>query len=386
MLGMPDPTSESSARIDLLSTLRELPDPRVERTRLHKFEDILLISICSLLCGAESFEDMELFGDAKEPWLRTFLELPHGIPSHDTFNRLFAALDPQCFLDAFMRWTQSLRTVLAHEVVAIDGKALRRAIDAGQSPKVVVSAWAAGNGLVLGQRKVEEKSNEITAVPELLRTLELAGCIVTLDAMGCQRRIAREIQEADAHYVLALKANQGAAHQEIQSYLDAAIAKTDPALASCEHIEKGHGRIETRRYWQSADIGWFADRGKWEGLRSVGVVESVRDIGGQTSVERRHYLCSLERDVEKFARAVRSHWSVENQLHWVLDVVFGEDQSRARTGHAAENLATLRRWALNLLKADTRKAKRSIKGRIKAAGWDHMYLLHLLGLNPHLDA
>ena len=383
---MPDPTSESSARIDLLSTLRELPDPRVERTRLHKFEDLLLISICALLCGAESFEDMELFGEAKEPWLRTFLELPHGIPSHDTFNRLFAALDPQRFLEAFMRWTQSLRTVLADEIVAIDGKALRRAIAAGQSPKVVVSAWAAGHGLVLGQRRVEDKSNEITAVPEWLRTLELAGCIVTLDAMGCQRRIAREIKEADAEYVLALKGNQGTAHEEIQSYLDAAIASADPALARCEHVEKGHGRIETRRYWQSASIGWFADRRKWEGLRSVGVVESVRDLHGKTSTERRYYLCSLALDVEKFARAVRSHWGVENQLHWVLDVVFGEDQSRARTGHAAENLATLRRWALNLLKADTRKAKRSIKGRIKAAGWDHNYLLHLLGLNPNLDA
>jgi predicted transposase YbfD/YdcC len=265
-------------------------------------------------------------------------------------------------------------------------RALRRAIAAGQSPKVVVSAWAAGNGLVLGQRKVEDKSNEITAVPELLRTLELAGCIVTLDAMGCQRRIAREIKEADAEYVLALKGNQGTAHQEIQSYLDAAIVGEDPALAHCEHLDKGHGRIETRRYWQSGDIGWFADREKWEGLRSVGVVESVRDTGAQTSTERRYYLSSLGLDVEKFARSVRSHWGVENQLHWVLDVVFGEDQSRARTGHAAENLATLRRWALNLLKTDNRKSKRSIKARIKAAGWDNNYLLHLLALNPPLDA
>jgi predicted transposase YbfD/YdcC len=383
---MPDPTSASSNRIDLLSILRELPDPRIERTRLHKLEDLLLIAICALLCGAESFEDMELFGETKEPWLRTFLELPHGIPSHDTFNRLFVALDPQRFLDAFMRWTQSLRTVLADEVVAIDGKTLRRAIAGGHSPKVVVSAWAVGHGLTLGQRRVEDKSNEITAVPELLRTLELAGCIVTLDAMGCQRRIAREIQEADAQYVLALKGNQGTAHEEIQSYLDAAIASADPALARCEHVEKGHGRIETRRYWQSTQIDWFADRRKWEGLRSVGVVESVRDINGQTSLERRYYLSSLPQDVEKFARAVRSHWGVENQLHWVLDVVFGEDQSRARAGHAAENLATLRRWALNLLKADTRQAKRSIKGKIKAAGWDHNYLLHLLALNPNLDA
>lgn len=383
---MPAPKASSTDRIDLLTILRELPDPRLERTRLHKFEDILVIAICSLLCGAQSFEDMELFGDSKESWLRTFLELPNGIPSHDTFNRLFAALDPHCFLDAFMRWTQSLRTALADEIVAIDGKALRRAIDAGESPKVIVNAWAAGNGLVLGQRRVDDKSNEITAVPELLRTLELAGCIVTLDAMGCQRRIAREIKEADAEYVLALKGNQGTAHQEITTYLDAAIASKDPALARCEHIEKGHGRIETRRYWQSTDIGWFADRGEWEGLRSVGVVESVREIGDQTTTERRYYLSSLALDVKKFATAVRGHWGVENQLHWVLDVVFNEDQNRARSGHAIENLATLRRWALNLLKADTRKAKRSIKGKIKAAGWDHAYLLHLLSIHPNLDA
>lgn len=383
---MPDSKPATSERNDLITILRELPDPRVERTKLHKFEDILLIAICALLCGAESFEDMELFGDTKEGWLRTFLELPHGIPSHDTFNRLFAALDPQRFLEAFIRWTQGLRTALADEVVAIDGKALRRAIAAGQSPKVIVSAWAAGSGLTLGQRRVDEKSNEITAVPELLRTLQLAGCIVTLDAMGCQRRIAREIKEADAEYVLALKGNQGTAHEEIRSCLDAAISRADPALAHCEHIDKGHGRIETRRYWQSCDIGWFADRAKWEGLRSVGVVESVRDIHGKTSTERRYYLSSLGLDVEQFARAVRCHWGVENQLHWVLDVVFGEDQSRARTGHAAENLATLRRWALNLIKADTRKSKRSIKGRIKAAGWDHRYLLQLLALRPDLDA
>ena len=290
---MPDPKSSASLRPDLLHILRELPDPRVERTRLHKFEDLLIISLCALLCGAESFEDMELFGDTKEPWLRTFLELPHGIPSHDTFNRLFAALDPQCFLDAFMRWTQSLRRALGGEVVAIDGKALRRALDAGQSPKVIVSAWAAGNGLVLGQRKVDEKSNEITAVPELLRTLELAGCIVTLDAMGCQRRIAREISEADADYVLALKGNQGTAHAEIQSYLDAAIAAGDPALVHREAVEKGHGRIEVRRCWQSADIGWFADRGQWESLRSVGCIEAVRESHGHTSTERRYDLIPI---------------------------------------------------------------------------------------------
>jgi predicted transposase YbfD/YdcC len=375
---------EKHPRFSLITILRELPDPRVERTKLHRLEDILVIAICALLCGADSFEDMEVFGDAKEEWFRTFLELPHGIPSHDTFNRLFAALDPEQFLDSFMKWTQSLRKAVPQEIVALDGKALRRALNQGQTAKMIVNAWAADNGLVLGQQKVEDKSNEITAVPELLRRLELAGCIVTLDAMGCQKEIAREIHEADADYVLALKGNQGTAFAEIKQYLDAAIERREKGLGFVEKLDKGHGRLETRRYWQSGQLEWFADRDQWENLRSVGVVESVREIGPQRSVERRYYLSSLPVEIETFAKAVRSHWLIENQLHWVLDVHFREDQSRARNKHAAQNLATLRRWALNLIKADQQKKKRSLKGRQKAAGWDNRYLLHLLGIN--LDA
>lgn len=372
--------------ISLMTIIRELPDPRVERTRLHRFEDILVIALCAMICGAESFEDMERFGEAKRDWFSGFLELPNGIPSHDTFNRLFCALDPEKFLEGFMRWTQSLRESLAGEVVAIDGKAIRRAIEKGKSPKVMVGAWAVGNGLALGQRKVDEKSNEITAVPELLRTLELAGCIVTLDAMGCQKQIAKEITEADADFVLALKGNQGTAHHEVQTYLDEAIAKKDPKLAAFEEVDKGHGRLEIRRCWQSEDIGWFEDRGLWENLRSVAVIESVREIKGETSTERRYYLSSLPLDAKRIHHAVRSHWGVENQLHWVLDVVFNEDQSRARTRYAAENLSTLRRWTLNLIKADRLKSKSSLKGRRKIAAWDNSYLIHLLGLQPNLDA
>ena len=204
--------------------------------------------------------------------------------------------------------------------------------------------------------------------------------------MGCQRKTAREIIEADAQYVLALKGNQGTAHDEIKRYLDDAILSANARLAHTRHVEKGHGRIEVRRYWQSDDLEWFADRAKCEGLSSVGVVESERDVAGKVSIERRYYLSSLPLDVDKLAHAIRSHWGVKNNLHWVLDVVFNEDQSRARTGYASENLATLRRWSLNLLKTDTRHAKRSIKAKIKAAGWDHSYLLHLVGLSPNLDA
>jgi predicted transposase YbfD/YdcC len=233
---------------------------------------------------------------------------------------------------------------------------------------------------VLGQRQVDEKSNEITAVPELLRTLELAGCIVTLDAMGCQKQIAREIREADADYVLALKGNHGTAHREIQSYLDEASARQASELHFHEEVDKGHGRLEIRRCWQSEKVDWFADHALWEGLRSIAVIEAVRESNGRASTERRYYLSSLPADAARFNQVVRSHWGVENQLHWVLDVVFNEDQSRARTKNAAANLATLRRWSLNLLKADQFKAKNSIKGRRKAAGWDNSYLLHLLGI------
>ncbi len=379
--------------MSLLDCLAQVSDPRIDRTRDHRLVDILVIGICTLLCGGEGFNDMEDFGHAKDEWLRTFLELPNGIPSHDTFNRVFSALNPTQFLDCFLRWTQGLRRAVHHEIVAMDGKALRRALNKGQGLPYIVSAWAVDNGLVLGQLKVAEKSNEITAIPELLRALELAGCIVTLDAMGCQKTIAKEITEADADYVLALKGNHETVHQEVKSYLDDAIARwTPPApgspvpphseLAFLQSVEKDHGRIETRRYWQSETLGWFADLDEWEGLRSVGVVESVRDLQGQISRERRYYLSSLPLDIGLFSRAVRSHWGVENNVHGHMDVSFSEDQSRARTGFAAENLATLRRLALNLLNRDKSK-KRGIRAKQKNAGWDLRYLLRLLGMSPN---
>jgi predicted transposase YbfD/YdcC len=381
-------------KLSLIEHFGKLADPRVNRTKDHDLIDVLIIAICTLLCAGESFNDMEDFGKAKEDWFRTFLSLRNGIPSHDTFNRVFAALDPEKFLECFLAWTQSVREAVGQEIVALDGKALRRAVSGAQSIKYIVSAWAEGNGLVLGQVKVADKSNEITAVPQLLRVLELSGCIVTLDAMGCQKNIAREIIEADADYVLALKGNQERVHEEVKAFLDATLAERQEerppgaklsgaaaTLAHVETVEKDHGRLETRRYYQSAEMQWFADRGKWEGLKSVGMVEAIREIEGQRTVERRYYLSSLPLGVETFARAVRSHWGVENKLHWTMDVSFREDQSRARTGYAAENLATLRRLALNLLKREKSK-KRGIRGKMLNASWDHAYLLRLLGAQP----
>jgi predicted transposase YbfD/YdcC len=360
---------------------RQLEDPRIERGKIHSLHDLLVISVCALLCGAEGFVDMEEFGKAQCDWLKGMLALPKGIPSHDTFGRVFAALDPAQFAEAFTAWTQRLRESLAGEIVALDGKTLRRSGGADQSPVHLVSAWAAGNRLVLGQLRTAQKSNEITAVPELLRRLELAGCIVTLDAMGCQKTIAREIHEADADYVLALKANHQVLHDEIKTFLDDALENPAhlPGASRHQSVEKDHGRIETRRYLCTGKLDWLADRHQWTALRSVAVVEAERTIGTQTTRERRYYLSSLPPEAPELARAIRGHWSIENSLHWVLDVALREDDCRVRSGHAAANLATLRHIALNLLRKDTTK-KRGIRTKQKIAAWDHRYLVKLLAI------
>lgn len=380
------PTSAFSPP-SLIDCFGDLSDPRMERTRSHKLMDIVVIGFCAILAGGEGFNDMECFGKSKEEWFRTFLELPNGIPTHDTFNRVFQAIDPKAFCDCFLRWTEGVRSALSGEVVAIDGKALRRAVNKGTAGTLpyIVSAWAADNGLVLGQMKVDDKSNEITAIPALLRELALAGCIVTIDAMGCQKKIAREIVEADADYVLALKGNHETVHAEVRAYLDDAICRWQKnpdtrEIDFLETTEKDHGRIEIRRFWQSDKVAWFADLDQWEGLKSFGAVESIRDIGGVVTTERRYYLLSLTRNVRTFAKANRQHWGIENSVHWTLDVTFKEDDSRARVGHAAHNLATLRRLALNALKRETSKASMRIK--VKKAGWSNEYLLAVLGINP----
>ena len=370
-------------RIETLSYhLSIIADPRMDRRKEHTLHDVLMIAILAMLCGAETFVDFEDFGQAKKEWLQGFLALPNGIPSHDTFGRVFCAMNNKHFAESFRNWTEGLRKKVSGEIVAIDGKTLRRSHDKsrGKSAIHMVSAWGRENGLVLGQIKVDEKSNEITAIPQLLRTLELAECIVTIDAMGTQKEIAREIREADADYVLALKGNHERALEEVSTFLLGAKDKGFKGVSHdfLETVEKDHGRIETRRYWISEEIGWFQDRPLWEGLKSFGMVESLRDINGVVTREVRFFLSSLAGDAKNFARAVRGHWSVENTLHWSLDVCFAEDACRIRAGYAAENMAILRHMTLNVLKNDTSK-KRGIKGKQKNAAWDHSYLLSLLG-------
>jgi predicted transposase YbfD/YdcC len=372
----------------IVECLDGLPDPRINRTRRHKLVDILVIGLCSLLTGGEGFTDMVVFGRAKRDWLKTFLELPNGIPSRDTFNRLFSAIDPDAFLDCFVQWVHGICTALTGGVIAIDGKALRRALNEGASIPYIVSAWASHNGLVLGQVKVDDKSNEITAIPELLRVLDINGCIVTIDAMGCQKDIAAQIADKEADYVLALKGNHATAHEEIKEFftdavppcaIQAAPTAAPGTMDFFQTMEKDHGRIETRRYWQSTDIDWFEDKKLWKQLRSVGMVESIRCVKGNNTFERRYYLSSLPLDAKAFGTSVRGHWGVENPLHWTLDVTFREDQSRARTKNAAQNLATLRRIALNLIKKNLREKVSQRQKRILAA-LDTGFLEELLGI------
>lgn len=361
-----------------------LVDPRIERTKEHSLGDLLMIALCAMLCGGDSFVDFEEFDKIRLPWLRTFLELPNGVPSHDTFRRVFALLDPEKFSECFRNWTEGLREHFKSEVVAIDGKTLRRSHDRakGKSPIHMVSAWARNNGLVLGQIKVDEKSNEITAIPELLRALKLAGCIVTIDAMGCQTKIAAEIRAAKADYVLALKGNQSTIHEEVKTFMEVAQESDFEGLAHdvFESKERGHGRVDTRRYVITEEVDWLTNYSSWKDLRSIGMVESTRQIGKETTTERRYFLCSTAADAKLFAEAARGHWAIENSLHWSLDVSFGEDQCRVRNGYAIENMAVLRHMTLNLLKKET-TSKRGLKGKQKNAAWDHSYLLKLLNLD-----
>jgi len=363
---------------DLVSIISEVQDPRREHGRLHKIEDVLTIGLCTILCGHSEFTEMAFFGEMREEWLRGFLELPNGIPSHDTFRNVFAAVDPKQFMGLFARWTGSVRKSLGGEVVALDGKALRGTKVEGRDIRTMVGAWAVDTGISLGQVEVDGKSNEITAVPVLLEALDLKGCIVTADAMGCQKDIASGIRAAEADYVLALKGNQEKLHEQVKCFIDGMI--DDGWEAGFHTEERGRGRTEIRRCWAFDELEWLDGAGAWEGLRSIVAVESERTLKGKTSTERRYFITSLEPDAEKIGGTVRSHWAIENSLHWVLDVVFGEDRSRARQRNAAANLSSVRRFALNLIKEEEQYGEWSVKKRKFAASQNPEYLLKLLGL------
>jgi predicted transposase YbfD/YdcC len=365
------------------SHFHDIDDQRIERTKFHLLHDILVIAICAVICGADGPSAIEQYALAKQDWLNTFLKLPNGIPSHDTIGRVLAQIDPQQFQTCFMRWIQDICHLLPGEVVPIDGKTLRRSFDTelDQGPIHIVSAWATTNRLVLGQIKVDEKSNEITAIPELIDALDLTDCVVTIDAMGCQKQIASRIRAKGAHYILALKKNQGTLYTDVHELFHQLHRDESPddTLDSYEMIDQGHGRHEIRRYWTTDTLDRVSTRAQWSDLQAVGMVESERTLAGETTVESRYYILSLPSNAQTFGNAVRAHWGIENSVHWVLDVTFREDESRIRMGHGPENFAILRHIALNLLREET-SFKGSIKTKRLKCGWNDAYLAKVLNV------
>ena len=371
---------EKPRKAMILEFFSELTDPRLDRRKRHLLEDIVVLAICGILGGADDWVGIEAFGKEKYQWFKQFLALPNGIPSHDTFSRVFSLLSPDEFQACFTRWIHAIAIKTKGQVVPIDGKTLRRSHDRGhgQSAIHMVSAWASENRLVLGQLKTDAKSNEITAIPELLQVLDISGCIITIDAMGCQKNIAEIIIKKEADYVFALKAN----HENLFKEVTAAFAKAesnnfqDAALDYYETTTKDHGRLEIRRYWVMNNLSEFKHIAAWKNIRLIGMVESERTVRGKTKIERRYYISSLEKNASLFAKAVRLHWGIENSVHWVLDMAFREDESRVRKGHGPENLAILRHIALNLLRDDSTRL--GIKNKRLRAGWSTEYLTHLL--------
>lgn len=367
--------------ISLIGIFSRVEDPRIDRQRLHKLIDIIVIAICAVICGADTWVDIAEYGNKKKKFLARFLELPNGIPSHDTFGRVFSLLDGEAFQSCFFEWVRSVQEKTDGQVIAIDGKQLRRSHHRGHGKNALhlVSAWVKANHLVLGQVKVDGKSNEITAIPTLLDRIDVKGCIVTLDAMGCQKEIAKKIVEKSGDYVLAVKENQGKLYEDIrflfrfedgQGYDD--YQKT---------VNKAHGRVEIRECWTISDDDWLdylKQRPDWSALNTLIMVKAERRVGKEISKQTRFYISSSSRNAKELLDAIRDHWSIENGLHWVLDIAFREDESRVRIGHAAQNLATIRRLATALLKKET-SAKGGIKAKRLQAGWDDDYLLTILG-------
>lgn len=362
-----------------------LPDPRVDRCKLHKLIDIVTITICAVISNADGWEDIEAYAHAKEELLRTFLDLPNGSPSHDTIERVFARLDPAAFQAVFLSWVSEIRVKLPGDVVAIDGKTLRgsRDIPIDRSPIHMLSAWCSENELVLGQLRTADKSNEITAIPLLLDILDIAGCIVTIDALGCQTAIAEKIIQKEADYVIACKGNQEFLHEDIAALFTAELQQPTEQTAMAYHqtIDEHHGRREVREYWSTDHLAGLRTRDRWAGLQSVAMVRSERQTNAGTSIETRYYISSLPKDAQKTAHAIRAHWTIENRLHWVLDVVLHEDDSRTRSDHTAQNLSVIRHVTLNMLRQET-SLKKSLRQKRLRAGWDDEYMLKVIRVEP----
>ena len=369
-------------KITIADHFSAIDDPRIERSKQHKLIDIITIAICAVICGAEGWTDIETYGVTKYEWLKQFLELPNGIPSHDTFARVFARLNTQQFQQCFLNWIKAINKITEGEVIAVDGKALRHSYDKGAGIGAIhmVSAWATQNRLVLGQIQVNKKSNEITAIPELIKVLDLSGCIVTIDAMGCQKEIIKLIAEQNADYIITLKKNQGNLYENVEQLFKSVMCTGCVGLDKSAYStrEEAHGREEIRHYLMLTDVQSRVDPShKWSNLKSVGLVESVRTVDGKTTVETRYYISSLSNNAKLFGQSVRSHWGVENSLHWVLDVALNEDGCRIRKDNAPENFALMRRLAVNLLGRE-KSHNRGVKNKQFKAAMDNEYLIKVL--------
>jgi predicted transposase YbfD/YdcC len=369
----------SAATIE--SHFSSLTDPRIQHKVRHKLTDIIVITICAVISGADGWTEVEEYGNAKHEWLRSFLELPFGIPSHDTFGNVFAVLSLSEFESCFLSRIRAVFDLIGVDMIAIDGKRLCNSYDRASKKAAIhmVSAWASENHVVLGQVKTDEHSNEITAIPELLKVLEIKGCIVTTDAIGTQKEISSQIIDKGGDYVLALKGNQKSLYEDVKLFFEDALERNFDGISydTDKTVEKDHGRTETREYWISSDIDWLFGKDKWKCMKSIGMVRSERDIEGKISIETRYYITSIESDAEQFCKAVRGHWGIENKVHWVSDVAFREDACRIRKGFAAENLAVIRHIALNLLRRE-QSLKKGIAVKRHRAGWDNDYLLKVL--------
>lgn len=365
----------------LLRLFEEVEDPRVNRTKRHSLVDILFLTLCAVICGADGWTEVELFGKSKLEWLRQYVPLAHGVPSHDTLGRVFARLRPEQLECCFMRWMQSLAELTGGRLIAIDGKAIRRSFDraTGKAALHMVSAWCETNRLVLAQMATEDKSNEITAIPKLLELVDIRGCVVTIDAMGCQKKIAQTIVDQGGHYVLQVKGNQPDLHERLQSTFDELTAgQLAVPYHKHEEVDGGHGRVETRRIWTTDWTDWYQARGEWAGLRSFVCVERVREADGHTSTERHYYISDLDgKDGRSMLANIRGHWGIENRLHWSLDVTFREDSQRQRVGHSAQNLSRIRRLALNLLRRN-RNCSAGARGKRLKAALEPGYLLSVI--------
>jgi predicted transposase YbfD/YdcC len=355
-----------------------IEDPRKERHKKHPLTDIFFITLCATICGADNWVAIERFGKAKEQWFTEQLNLNYGIPSHDTLGDVFSVIDTEQFSECFSNWVADLSNLADEDIIAIDGKCLRRSIDKASNKAAIyrVSAWSRQNSLVLGQVKVDDKSNEITAIPKLLTRLDIAGAVITIDAMGCQKKIAKQIVEKKADYVLSLKGNHELLHEAVATYFESSLS---PEIA-IQTIDGGHGRIETRSLRVSDEIDWLESGHSWTGLKSILAVTAKRETDKKVTEETRYFISSLSADnPDKLERAVRAHWSIENNLHWVLDVAFDEDSNRTGKGFSAAYLAVIRHIALNLIKAE-KTAKVGIKTKRLMAGWDNDYLFNIIGL------